>query len=187
MLTTDSQGNVYVAEHTGHRIRKITPNGVVSTIAGNGATGFTNGVGTAITLNGPYGVAVDHQGNVYVADRYNGRIRIIAAADGSISTFVGNGGTALVDGTGTLASFYNPANLSFDNAGNLYVADRWNHAIRRVTKAGVVTTLGGNGVASPADGTGTMSRFNYPAGIAVDSLGNLYIGDDGNQRVRKMQ
>lgn len=186
-IQADVNGNLFVADYYGQRIRKIDASRNVTTIAGNGATGFSDGVGTAITLNGPYGVTVDAQGNVYVADRENARIRKIDAVTGASSTFAGSGATGFSDGTGTSAQFYRPAGLCVDPFGNIYIAERWNHAIRKVSSTRVVTTLAGNGSQNFANGTGTSALFNYPAGIALDASGILYVGDDGNQRVRKLQ
>ena len=182
-VAVDGAGNVYVADQGNNRIRKITASGVVSTLAGS-TSGYTDGTGTSAQFNNPYGVAVDGAGNVYVADRYNDRIRKITTS-GVVSTLAGstNGYT---DGTGTSAQFYNPFGVAVDGAGNVYVADLYNHRIRKITASGVVSTLAGNGTYGYTDGTGTSAKFNRPTGIAVDGAGNVYVADLSNHRIRKI-
>jgi sugar lactone lactonase YvrE len=184
-VAVDSGGNVYVADKNNHRIRKITPAGVVSTFAGSGTEGFLNGTGTAAQFNHPIGVAVDSEGNVYVADTYNHRIRKITP-QGVVSTFAGNGTEGFADGTGTAAQFYNPAGVAVDGAGNVYVADTYNHRIRKITPQGEVSTLAGSGTEGFADGTGTAAQFRGPIGVAVDGEGNVYVADESNHRIRKI-
>ena len=184
----DSSGNIYVAEFLNGTIRKITPAGVVTTLAGSaGINGTADGTGSAAQFNGPRAVAVDGSGNVYVADANNHTIRKITAA-GVVTTLAGTAGTAgKTDGTGTAATFNYPSSLAVDSAGNLYVADTYNHAIRKVTSAGVVTTVAGVlGTMGHADGPATSATFDYPGGVAVDSAGNIYVGDQGNNNIRKI-
>ena len=184
-VAVDSSGNVYVADTGNQRIRKITSAGVVTTLAGSGVQGFANGTGTNARFSNPSGVAVDSAGNVYVADYDNHRIRKITSA-GVVTTLAGSGTGTFADGTGTSASFRNPYGVAVDSSGNVYVADQLNQRIRKITSAGVVTTLAGNGTAAFADGTGTSARFNSPQGVAVDSAGNVYVADYNNQRIRKI-
>ncbi|MEI6567939.1 MAG: cadherin-like beta sandwich domain-containing protein, partial [Verrucomicrobiota bacterium] len=179
----DGMGNVYVADFQSHRIRKITPAGVVSTLAGS-TSGYAEGLGTQAMFNCPSGVAVDGSGNVYVADLSNNRIRKITPA-GEVTTLAGNATSGYADGTGAAATFAAPGGLAVDATGNVYVADTGNNLIRRITAAGEVTTLAGSGVGGFADGTGTNAVFNSPSQVAVDSATNVYLVD-GNNRIRKI-
>ena len=181
-VAVDKSGIVYVADTINHRIRKITPNGDVTTLAGTGTTGFTNGISTVARFASPIGVAVNDSGVVYVADTSNNRIRVINT-EGVVSTLAGSASGGNVDGTGTAAQFNNPSGIAVDSAGTVYVTNTWSNRIRAITPEGVVTTIAG-GTYGFADGTGAEALFNDPYGIAVDSTGNLYIGDYDNHRVR---
>lgn len=184
-ITIDGTGNLYVGEYANQAVRKITPAAVVTTLAGNPTAGNQNGTGSAASFNQPVGLATDASGNVFVADYINHLIRKITPA-GVVTTFAGSGTAALTDGTGTAASFNGPFALAFDAAGNLIVADYLNHAVRKITPAGVVTTIAGNGTAGYVDATGAAARFNRPAGLAVDASGNIFICDAVNNRIRKI-
>ena len=184
-LAFDKDGNLYVCDELVGYIRKITPAGVVTTLAGNGQMGFANGKGTAASFNVITGVAVDHSGNVFVADQFNNMIRKITP-DGTVTTFAGSGSAGFADGTGTSASFNNPIGIAIDAYDNLYVGDRHNNRIRKISPSGVVGTMAGNGFASFANGTAGAASFNQPDGIAVDAYGNLYIADALNNRIRKI-
>jgi sugar lactone lactonase YvrE len=184
-VAVDSTGNVYVADTDNNRIRKITPSGVVTTLAGDGTMGYADGTGTAAKLSGLRGVAVDSAGNVYVADSGN-RIRKITPL-GVVTTLAGDGTQGYADGTGTTAKFNDLRGVAVDSAGIVYVLDYGNHRIRKITPLGVVTTLAGDGTTgSYADGTGTAAKFNQPQGVAVDSAGNVYVADTGNGSIRKI-
>src|SRR5665213_3067444 len=186
-VAVDSFGNIYVADQNNDLIRKITAGGVVTTLAGQaGVYGSTNATGTAASFNSPTGVAVDTAGNVYVADMANCLIRKITAG-GIVSTLAGqprvNGST---NATGTAASFYYPTGVAVDTAGNVYVADSGNNLIRKITSGGVVTTLAGSLSGGSTNGTGTAASFNQPFGVAVDTVGNIYVTDTLNNLIRKI-
>jgi sugar lactone lactonase YvrE len=183
-VAADGQGNIYVADYGNNRIRKISPAGIVTTLAGNGTKGYLDGPGSTAEFNDPFGVAADRQGNIYVADWSNQRIRKIAP-DGTVSTLAGNGALAYQNGTGTGASFWGPIGITVDVQGNVYVGEFGND-IRKITPAGVVTTLAGSGVAGYADGAGTAAAFNYPARLTVDTLGNVYVADGYNNCIRRI-
>jgi len=186
-IAVDSAGNVYVSDTGTQTIRKITPGGGVSTIAGSdGVTGSVDGTGSAALFNGPQGVAVDSSGNVYVSDTNNCTIRRITSA-GVVSTFAGSAGqVGNSDGAGGSARFNYPAGLSIDTAGNVYVADFANSTVRKITPAGAVTTIvGAAGQSGTTDGPAGSARLNHPQGIAVDPSGNVYIIDTSNQTVRE--
>ena len=184
-IATDASGNVFVADSFNNKIRKITPAGVVTTLAGSGNQGSADGIGTAASFSYPYDVAVDASGNVFVADRGNNKIRKITPA-GVVTTFAGSGFTGSADGSGTAASFSSPRGLAMDASGNLFVADLFNNKIRKITSAGVVTTLAGSGSAGSVNGTGTSASFSSPSDVAVDASGNVFVADSNNYKVRKI-
>lgn len=187
-VVVDAAGNVYVADQSNSTIRKITPCGVVSTLAGlAGSQGSADGTGQSARFFNPRGVAVDTAGNVYVADQTNSTIRKITPA-GVVSTLAGSAGvTGSADGTGSAARFYDPNGVTVDTAGNVYVADTSNFNIRKITPAGVVSTLAGlAGSTGSADGTGSAARFFVPYGVAVDGTGNVYVADTYNDTIRKI-
>ncbi|WP_206002760.1 NHL repeat-containing protein [Paraburkholderia polaris] len=158
---------------------------MVSTLAGSGTVGSANGTGTAATFNKPEGVAVDASGNVYVGDRFNDMIRMITPA-GVVSTLAGSSTPGTANGTGTAASFDMPSGVAVDASGNVYVADTYGNKIRKITPAGVVSTLAGSGTVGSADGTGTAASFDEPYGVAVDASGNVYVADTYGNKIRKV-
>lgn len=187
-IAIDSADTMYVADFLNEKIRKIAPDGMVSTFAGTGNPGSTNATGIAASFNRPKGIAVDSDGNVYVSDSGNNLIRKITSA-GVVSTLAGLAGTSgSADGTGAAARFYDPRGLVVDSVGNVYVADGSNNLIRKITPAGGVTTVAGSSavVGGFVDGTGTAARFNSPSGLTLDSGGNLYVVDSFNHRIRKI-
>ena len=190
-MALDNDGNLYIADTSNHRIRKVTTSGVISTVAGDGTAGFAGdgGPATAARLNNPIGMALDSSGNLYVGDTYNNRIRKVTAS-GVISTVAGDGmaGFAGDSGMATAARLNLPTGVALDDDGNLYVADNWNQRIRKVTASGVISTVAGDGTAGFAGDSGpaTAAQLNYPNDVAVDGSGNLYIADTGNERIRKV-
>jgi hypothetical protein len=187
-VAVDLSGNVYVADSYNNTIRKVTPKGVVTTLAGlAGSAGDTNGTGSGALFDDPSGVAVDAFGNVYVADSTNELIRMVTPA-GAVTTLAGLAGVyGNQDGTGTYALFNDPTGVAVDGEGNVYVADTDNSTIREITTAGLVTTLAGAAVSSGStDGTGTEARFDIPWGVATGNNGEVYVADTGNCTIRKI-
>jgi sugar lactone lactonase YvrE len=160
--------------------------GMVTTIAGNGTMGNVNGTGTAAQFGHAPDLVVDAAGNIYVADASNSySVRKITTA-GVVTTLAGSGINQFADGTGTAASFSTLLGIAIDGSGNLYVADLGNNRIRKITPAGVVTTIGGTGVSGFQDGPAATSQFFLPMGVAVDNAGDVFVADAGNHRIRKI-
>ncbi len=187
-ITADLAGNLYVTDTGNATIRRITPEGVVTTLAGSVSNrGNQDGTGAAASFGSPTGITVDGAGNLYVADASNATIRQITptAAVSTLAGLAGSRGDA--DGTGSAARFNYPNGVAVDAAGTLYVADTYNHTIRRVTGGGVVSTLAGSpGINGGNDGTGGYALFNQPCGVEVDAAGNLYVADTGNATLRRI-
>jgi len=186
-ITIDPTGNLFVIDVGSQGVRKITPQLIVSTVAGSGVAGYADGTGSAAQFSNPWGVAVDAAGNVYVGDYVNSTIRKITPAT-LVSTFAGTAPhPGAADGTAAAAWFAGPSSAAADTAANTYVADTLNHTIRKITWDGVVTTLAGTaGTSGAANGAGAAARFNRPTGIVIDALGNAYVTDAGNNMIRKI-
>ena len=182
-VAVDASGNVYVAENGNDLIREVSQNGTVTTFAGTGASGSLNATRTASSFNFPQGVAIDVNGNIYVADYGNNLIREISPA-GVTTTLAGNGNQGAADSTGVAASFNEPTAIAVDASFNVYVADFGNNLIRKISPSGAVSTLAGSGAQGSADGSGTAASFKSPTGVAVDGAGNVYVADWGNNLVR---
>ena len=181
----DRQGNVYVADFGNHRIRKVAPDGTVSTVAGTGVPGYADGPADQAMFNQPLGVCADGAGNMYVADTGNNRIRKISLT-GLVSTVAGSGLSGYIDGSGAWARFDFPNDLVVDGSGGLYVSEFNNHTVRKVTAEGNVSTWVGNGTPGEVDGARMAARLNQPGGLAMDTQGNLYVSEFGGQRIRKI-
>jgi len=182
-VAIDQMGNIYVADVGNHVIRKISTSNEVSTYAGNGQAGFTDGSANAASFNGPSDVVVDSDGNLYVADINNHAIRKIDI-NGTVSTIAGSGKPGFTDSKGTAASFNLPVGLGIDSQKNLYIADLANHAIRKVDVGGNTSTVAGTGAAGDVDGSVAVASFKLPYDVDVDGSGNLYIADDKNHKIR---
>jgi sugar lactone lactonase YvrE len=184
-LTSDAAGNVYVADSHNNLIRKIGPDGRVTTLAGSGTAGSADGKGAAASFFNPGGVAADKSGNVYVADTHNSLIRKISP-DGTVTTLAGRwtpGAKVRRDGTSV---FDNPGSLAVDESGNVFVADWLHDQVCKVSPDGKVCTIAGDGNPGSKDGAGTSASFYLPGGIAVDVKGNLYVSDTYNNLIRKI-
>lgn len=184
-LALDAAGNLYVSDNGNKLIRKITPAGEVTTFAGSGTFGSTDGNGTSASFKSPMGIVIDASGNLYVADSRSNLIRKISPT-GDVTTFAGSGAEGSTNGNGTLASFNAPEGIAIDASGNLYIADSENNLIRKINPAGDVTTLAGNGSLGADNGTAETASFGQPYSVALDASGNLYVADTYNNLIRKI-
>ncbi len=188
-VAVDTAGIIYVADSQNNRIRVISPEGMVSTLAGSGERGFQDGPPAQAQFDGPSRLAVDASGNVYVCDsldrefRGNHAVRHITP-DGTVTTLAGNGRPGLTDGPLAEARFYHLGGLDVDTAGNLYVADVLSERIRVITPQGMVYTLAGTGASGYADGPGSKATFLWPKGVVLDRAGRLYVADCASNRIR---
>jgi sugar lactone lactonase YvrE len=192
-VCVEPSGNILVSDAGNNSIRRVTPDGRVSTLAGPivppdpnvYSYQFVDGASSSARFSIPVGLVALPDGTVYVADMWNHRIRRIAP-DGVVKTFAGNGSPTLVDGLGDFASFRYPSGLALDAEGNLIVVDQGNQVVRRISPDGLVTTLAGDAREGYADRTGREARFFNPVGLAIDPVGTLFISDLWNHRIRKM-
>jgi sugar lactone lactonase YvrE len=236
-IAIDIAGNLYITDRANEMVRKISTDGIVSTLAGTGENGFQDGPGVTAKFRSPGGI-VYHNGDLFVVDWFNHRIRKIdntnnvstyagssrglldgpqlqarfnvpkdlvrdnagnfyvieqdnnavrkISASGEVTTLAGDGTQGFADGVGAAARFHRPRGITIDNNGNLYVTDASNHAIRKITPNGMVTTFAGDGTQGFADGTGASAKFNSPKGITTDNLNNIYVADYGNHSIRKI-
>jgi sugar lactone lactonase YvrE len=203
-VAVDDKGNVYIADTQNHRVRKVNPGGTITTFAGRSRVpslsggGLSGDGGPAISaeLNSPLGVAVDGQGNVYIADTQNHRVRKVNPG-GTITTIAGTGSGALPanqggfsgdGGPATAAQLSGPRGVAVDGQGNVYIADYYNNRVRKVNPGGTITTIAGTGVRGDfGDGGNAISaQLDGPTGVAVDGKGNVYVVDHGNDRLRKV-
>ncbi len=187
-ITVGPLGNVYVCDAENNTIRKVSPAGVVSTIAGvSGSVGSTDGAGNIAKFNIPKGIAIDDSGNIFVTDQDNNTIRKISTS-GLVSTFAGLAGSfGHADGVGNAARFRLPNGLTIDGSNNLYLIDKTNQIIRKITPSGIVSTIAGTLLSSGSnDGIGTDARFNHPNQLTFDNAGNLIIADNLNHTIRKI-
>ncbi len=183
----DTDGTLFVGDSGNNKIRKISPDGIVSTVAGTGEQGYNNGPINTATFTSPAFFGKDSSGNSYIIEGAGHHIRKISA-EGVVTTFAGTTGVAgYGDGVGTSALFNNPNSLAIDSNDNVFVSDGGNNRIRKISPDGMVTTFAGTGTAGFADGHRLSAQFDYPAGVAVDNVDNIYIADYQNNRVRKIK
>ena len=188
-VVEDIVGNLYIADQSNNRIRKVDTNGIITTVAGNGTAGYSGdgGEATNANINYPLGVAVDSSGNLFIADWGNNRIRMVGT-NGIISTVAGNG-TASYSGDGgpaTNASLNAPFGVTLDSYGNLFIADTYNGCVRKVDLDGIITTVAGGGSNGLGDGGSATNASVGPTGVTTDPWGNLFIADAGNNRIREV-
>lgn len=183
-VAVDGAGSVYVADYYGNRVRKIAPDGRVTTLAGSGVDGFADGSGDVARFSGPADVAVDADGDVLVADFNNNRIRRVTA-DGSVTTVAGTA-KGFRDGSMAVAQLAEPGAIAVDHTGRIYVADSANNRIRRIGLDGLVASLAGSAANGLVDGPGATAQFSNPGGIAVDVAGSVYVADSINNCIRRI-
>ena len=176
-------GTVYVADRDNHRIRMISPSGIVSTLAGSGVAGFADGFGSSAQFNNPIGIAIDKNGDLYVADETNHRIRKVTRA-GLVSTIAGSV-AGFIEGPSANARFRTPRGVAVTDNGTLYVSDFSNNRIRIISPSGIVSTLAGSDEGN-INGTGSSARFNRPWGMSIGPNGDIFVADSGNSTIRRV-
>ena len=192
-VAADNAGNVYIADYGNHRIRKVDPSGTIITVAGTGTAGFTgdSAAATLAEIRNPRGIAVDAAGNIFFSDYGNNRIRKINTS-GIITTIAGNAdglpGYCSDGGMADTSHVGFPWGVAVDTAGNVYFADQMNCRVRKIDTAGIISTIGGMGIAAFGGdgGPATSAKIQYPMGVALDDTGNIYVADEGNNRIRKI-
>jgi DNA-binding beta-propeller fold protein YncE len=184
-ITVNPAGQMVVADYFNHAVRLVSEDGAVSTLAGGGGAGFADGQGAAARFKEPLSVAVTAKGDIVVADAGNHAVRVVTAG-GAVRTLAGSGEPGFQDGQGADARFRYPMGLALDADGSVLVVDMYNHAVRRVTMAGAVSTVAGNGEKGYADGEGATARFNQPADVVVDGHGTIVVADRDNHLLRKI-
>jgi sugar lactone lactonase YvrE len=190
-VAVDTNGNIYIAETGNNRIRKVLSNGTITTVAGTGTGGYNNDniLATSAELNKPYGVALDTIGDIYIADGNNNRIRKVLS-NGTITTVAGNGTGGYNNDNilATSAELNKPYGVALDTIGDIYIADTLNNRIRKVLSNGTITTVAGTGTGPYNNDNilATSANLLYPAGVALDTNGNIYIADTDNYRIRKI-
>jgi len=184
-IAIDKNDNLFIADISNHRIRKISPEGDVTTYAGSGEKGFLDSDMKSAKFNMPIDVTVDGKGNLYVVDIGNQRIRKITS-NGQVSTLAGSGKMGYANGKGENAEFNGPHGIGVDKKGNIIVAELYNHVVRIISPDGKVATLCGKGVKGDVDGNGEKAQFNQPGGVTIDRDGNIIIADLYNHKVKKI-
>ena len=183
-LVITNDGTMFVLEKLSHMIRRIWPNGTVSRFVGSGSAGNADGQGSAASFDTPSGFSLGLNGNLYVADSNNHRIRVVTPS-GAVSTMAGST-MGTVDANGTSAKFNFPTGIGFTSDGTMYIVDHFSHRIRRMSPSGNVTTIAGNGTSSSIDGNGTAATFSNPFGVVVDQDDRIYISETSGNRIRRM-
>jgi large repetitive protein len=184
-IAMDVHGNVFATDANNFCIRKITPDGLVTTVAGNSFPGYLDGAGEFALFVYPTGIAVGRNGNIYIADRGSHTIRNIAL-DGTVTTLAGTGTAGHQDGPGAESKLHDPITIALDSKGNLFIADAGNHSIRKMTLEGQVTTFAGRQLPGYKDGRISEALFHHPMGLAFDHDDNLYVSDSNNSRIRRI-
>ena len=185
-IATDGAGNMYVADYANNKIREVTAAGVMTTLAGSGTMGELDGSPGTAQFSAPWGIAYDGAGNLYVSDYIGDVIRKVVISTGQVSTYAGIATTPGNTNSTLLASkFKNPAGITLDASGNIYVADGGNNLIRMIS-GNTVSTLAGSGAAGSANGVGILASFNGPKDVVADGSGNLFVADYLNNRIRKI-
>ena len=186
-VAVSESGLIFVADKKNHKVRQVTSDGFVSTLAGNSTVGFKDGAADAAQFNEPYGVALNaDETKLYVADYKNHSIRVIGLVSKQVTTLAGNGTAGFVNGATAEARFNQPYSIKFNGHDAFFVPDQLNHSIRKITLAGEVTTIAGNGTAGFKDAKGLEAQFNNPTGVEIAENGDLFVADRNNERIRKI-